>query len=97
MSIIGYIWPKKKPHDVVVFQPSNVEGESTYGEFYAIHICPRCKHKLHERQARYYSRCCYLCGHSNGYLFNTQSVIVRDRFVNGEYVETIVHSVVDDD
>jgi hypothetical protein len=77
--------------DVVVFKESD-SLPSTYSEFYTVPICPKCKHILDATKARYNSKCCYLCGYTNGeYLFDPEYVVVRDRFVDSYYVETMVH------
>jgi ssDNA-binding Zn-finger/Zn-ribbon topoisomerase 1 len=68
-----------------------------YSEFYSAYICPECKHILDHDKARYRSRCCYKCGYSNGSLFSCASVVLRDKFVNGKFQETIVITENDDD
>lgn len=60
----------------------------SYSGWYTIHRCPKCKEKLNYREARYYSKCCYKCGHSTGYLFDAEHVRVRDKYVDGKLVET---------
>jgi len=78
--------------ELVLFTPTNYEGNVTYGEFYSVDICPKCHAVLDDKKARYYSRCCYKCGHTNcDTLFDTEKVTVRDVYVNGKFTETIVH------
>lgn len=82
----------KENSGIVVFQQTSFEGNITYSEFYSINICPKCHAVLNERKARYDSRCCYKCGHSNcNTLFDTEKVVVRDVYVNGKFAETLVH------
>jgi hypothetical protein len=64
---------------------------SRWGEYYTVQICPACETVLNEHRARYVSRCCYYCGHTNaGVLFETKRVVVRDLIVNGELIATVV-------
>jgi hypothetical protein len=81
----------KQINDLVLFTEDEPKEESTFSEFYSVEICPKCHRLLDHDKARYKSKCCYKCGHTNGMLFNTQTVIVRDRYVNKKFIETLVH------
>jgi hypothetical protein len=82
--------------DLVLFTQTDVQ-QSTFSEFYSLEICPECHRVLDHEKARYRSKCCYKCGYTNGSLFYCQTVIVRDRYVNGKFIETLVHDTADDD
>jgi hypothetical protein len=73
----------KKDSLVVADSMDSVAGNVTFSEYYQIDICPKCRHRLDHDKARYDNKCCYLCGHRTGILFDTQRVVVRDRYVNG--------------
>lgn len=79
-------------NQVVVYKPTALEqGVEKFSEYYCVDICPNCKSVLDHDKARYKTRCCYKCGHKNdAVLFDTESVVVRDRYVNGKFIETIV-------
>jgi len=90
---------KEKPKsDIVIFNNSKeIDVNSTFGEFYSIEICPKCHRLLDEIKARYGTKCCYKCGHTNGDLFYCQTAIVRDRFVDGKFIETVVVKMSNDE
>jgi hypothetical protein len=99
--IVSLFKSKKTVNNTTLGQPLLIvsrtegkhEGEVTYGEYYHEHICPKCMRILNHDKARYKSKCCYYCGHSNcSTLFNPEKVIVRDVYVNGYYRETVVKS-----
>jgi hypothetical protein len=78
---------------MVQLHESNIVHSSAdlieWSEYYSLHICPKCRFVLNENKARYYSKCCYICGHSTGSLFDCKRVTVRDKYVNGKFIETI--------
>jgi hypothetical protein len=68
----------------------------TFGDWYTIHTCPSCSVVIHDKdQARYYDRCCRKCGHSTGSLFDVDTVVVRDVYKCGKFIETVekIHKV----
>src|SRR5687767_8148213 len=86
--------PNKDPGSlqVVNVKESDRAGQKvTYSEWYTIDICPKCKHLLDDYKARYDSKCCYKCGYRNGSIFTTSRVSVRDVYVEGKVVETVLH------
>jgi len=88
---------KQKQFDtrIVLFGEVKIDGV-TYSEFYSLDICPKCHRVLNERKARYDTLCCYYCGHTNDSLFDTDVVIVRDRFKDGVFVDTVVEKLLHD-
>lgn len=99
MGILSFFKKKEEDKeniksDLVVFTRSDIP-QSTFSEFYSLDICPKCHRILNHDKARYKSRCCYKCGYTNGGLFSCKKVIVRDRYVDGGYIETVVHKYKD--
>lgn len=81
---------EKGSTSMVVFTETHSHGVVKYSEYYSVDICPSCKHILNHDKARYDSRCCYLCGYSDDdHLFDCERLTVRDKYINGKYIETI--------
>jgi hypothetical protein len=99
LLLAWYLTTPRTPTNLVTTPTlTPVEDKITYSEYYRIECCPECKRIIKDgKQARYYDRCCTKCGYSNGILFDTQNVTVRDVYKNGKYLETVIISEDDDD